>query len=208
MEFERVVRRRRMVRSFTSEPVDSSTLEEICDLARRGPSAGNTSALEFLVLEGADVERCWDITLPPSRRAGFAWPGLLRAPALIVAWTDPGAYLRRYSEPDKVRRGGSGLGSSLESWPIPYWFVDAGAALMTMLLCAADRGLGACLFGLFEAEEDVRRCFGVPSGHRAVGAVAVGIPAPDDRPSRSALRPRRPLEQVVHRSHWRCRASS
>ena len=26
-------------------------------------------------------------------------------------------------------------------WPVPYWFVDAGAALMLVLLAAIDEGL-------------------------------------------------------------------
>jgi nitroreductase len=43
----------------------------------------------------------------------------------------------------------------------------------------------------------------VPKGRRLVGAVALGYPAADDRPSGSArTRPRRPLDQVVHWGRW------
>ena len=203
MEFERVVRRRRMVRSFLDDPVPPAAVDAICDLARRAPSAGNAAAVEFLVLECAGVAEYWDATLPESRRAGFAWPGLLRAPVLVVTWTDPLAYLRRYREPDKAAAGRRlGLGSDAAAWPVPYWFADAGASVMTMLLAAADRGLGACFFGLFDREEAVRRRFGAPPGRRAVGTVALGRPAPDDRPSRSAQRERAPLGSVVHRGRW------
>ena len=199
MEFERAVRRRRMVRSFTSEPVAPAVVDEICDLARRAPTAGNTAGVEFLVLEGDGTAAYWDVTLPPERRDGFAWPGLLAAPVLVVVWTNLGAYLRRYREPDKVH---SGLGDGAQSWPVPYWFVDGGAAVMTMLLAAQDRGLGASFFGMFSHEKAVRRRFGVPPDRRGVGTVAIGHRADDDRPSRSAARPRPALDEMIHRGRW------
>lgn len=199
MEFEEAVRRRRMVRSFTGEPVAPTVVDELCDLARRAPTAGNTAGIEFLVLEGDDTDRYWDVTLPPQRRAGFVWPGLLAAPVLVGVWVDPGAYVSRYREPDKVR---TGLGAGEEAWLVPYWFVDGGAAVMTMLLAARDRGLGAAFFGMFEHEQAVRRRFGVPPDRRGVGTVAIGHPAQDARPSRSARRGRPDLGEVLHRSRW------
>ena len=199
MEFEQAVRRRRMVRSFTSEPVEPETVNDICDLARRAPTAGNTAAMEFLVLEGSDTAAYWDVTLPAERRDGFAWPGLLNAPVLVVMWADLGGYLRRYREPDKDH---TGLGASATAWPVPYWFVDGGAAVMTLLLAAQDRGLGAAFFGMFDHERAVRKRFGVPPDRRGVGTVAIGHPAGDDRPSSSARRGRPPLDEVLHRSRW------
>ena len=199
MEFERAVRGRRMVRSFTPEPVAPAVVDEICDLARRAPTAGNTAAVEFLVLEGDEVGCYWDVTLPAERRDGFAWPGLLAAPVLVVVWIDPGAYVSRYREPDKAR---TGLGAGEEAWAVPYWFVDGGAAVMTMLLAARDRGLGASFFGMFDHEDAVRRSFGVPPGRRGVGTVAIGHRADDDRPSHSAGRGRPDLSEVVHRGWW------
>lgn len=188
-----------MVRSFTAEPVAPVVVDDLCDLARRAPTAGNTSGVEFLVLEGDETSAYWDVTLPQPVRGGFAWPGLLAAPVLAVVWVDPGAYLSRYREPDKVH---TGLGTSEEAWPVPYWFVDGGAAVMAMLLAARDRGLGAAFFGMFDHEEAVRRNFGVPAGRRGVGTVAIGHRSDDDRPSRSARRGRPPLDEVLHRSRW------
>ncbi len=199
MEFEQAVRRRRMVRSFTSEPVEPETVGDICDLARRAPTAGNTAAVDFLVLEASDTAAYWDVTLPAERRDGFAWPGLLNAPVLVVVWTHLGGYLRRYREPDKDH---TGLGASASAWPVPYWFVDGGAAVMTLLLAAQDRGLGAAFFGMFDHERAVRKRFGVPPDRRGVGTVAIGHPAGNTRPSSSARRGRPPLDEVLHRSRW------
>ena len=199
MEFQQVVRRRRMVRSFTGEPVAPETVDEICDMARRAPTAGNTPGVEFLVLEGAATAEYWDVTLPPERRDGFAWPGLLAAPVLVVVWANLGGYLSRYREPDKDR---TGLGASAKAWPVPYWFVDSGGAVTTMLLAAQDRGLGAAFFGMFDHERAVRKHFGVPPDRRGVGTVAIGHRAGDDRPGSSARRGRPPLDEVLHRTRW------
>ncbi len=199
MELTDAVRRRHMVRAFTTEPVAAAVVDGLCDLARRAPSAGNSQAVAFLVLDRPDATaRYWSTTLTPERRAGFRWPGLLSAPVLVVVATRPDTYVARYGEPDKAA---TGLGVAPDAWPVPYWWVDAGAAVEHLLLGAVDAGLGACLFGLFEHEAAVAEEFGVPHGWRLVGTVALGHPAPDE-PGRSASRPRRPLDDVVHRTDW------
>ncbi|WP_421119450.1 nitroreductase family protein [Aquihabitans daechungensis] len=199
MELNDAIRSRRMVRSFTDEPVDGARLEALCDLARRAPSAGNSQGLDLVVLAGPEeVGAYWDVTLPAPRRESFRWPGLVAAPALVLVVTDPSAYVERYGEDDKAA---TGLGKGPASWPVPYWWVDAGAAIEHLLLGAVDAGLGACLFGLFDHEAAVAEAFGVPAGRRIVGSVAVGHPAVD-APGRSSSRPRRPLDDVVHRGRW------
>jgi nitroreductase len=50
MEFADVVRRQRMVCSFTAEPVAPDAVERILDAARRGPSAGFSQGTEFVVV--------------------------------------------------------------------------------------------------------------------------------------------------------------
>lgn len=201
MELSEAVRRRRMVRAFRPEPVDPAVLDRVVDGARRAPSAGNTQAVRFLVLDTPEaVAGYWDLTLPAPRRDGFAWPGLLAAPALVVVLVDPAAYPARYAEPDKAA---SGLGEGLEAWPVPYWWVDGGAAAQTLLLGLVDAGLGGCLFGLFAHEAAVLAAHRVPAGWRAVATVAVGHPAEGgDRPGRSAGRPRPPRDAVVRRGRW------
>ena len=187
-----------MTRAFRPDHLDPAVVDGLLDLARRGPSAGNTAGTEFLVLEGDQTAAYWDVTLTAARRATFPWPGLLDVPVLVVPYVEPRAYVARYAEDDKAH---TGLGSAADAWPVPYWFVDGGAAAQTILLGAADIGLGALLFGQFDHEPAVRERFGVPPDRRAVGTIALGHPAPD-RPSRSAQRGRRPLEQLIHRGGW------
>lgn len=199
MELSDALARRRMVRNYTDDPVDPVVLTRVLDAARRAPAAGNTQALDLLVLEGSErTGAYWDVTLPAERRATFRWPGLLRAPVLVIPCVAPGAYVERYAEADKAR---TGLGASADGWAVPYWYVDGGAAVMAMLLAAVDEGLGALLFGQFTHEPAVRAAFAIPDDVAVLGTVALGHPAPDE-PGRSAARPRRPLDEVVHRGAW------
>lgn len=188
-----------MVRAFTDEPVAPSVVDGLVDLARRAPAAGNSQGMAYVVLSGAtETARYWDVALPPDRRVGFRWPGLVAAPVLVVVLARPDAWVERYAEPDKAS---TGLGSDLGAWPVPYWWVDAGMAVEHLLLGAVDTDLGACFFGLFEHEAAVLAALGVPDGWRAVGTIALGHAAPDE-PGRSATRPRPPLDEVIHRGHW------
>lgn len=190
-----------MIRSFTTEPVEPAVVDRLLDIARRGPSAGYAQGLDLLVLEGAEQTGAyWEVTLPTERRATFRWPGLLRAPLLIIPVVDAGTYLARYAAPDKAARG---LGDDEAAWPVPYWHVDAGAAVMLLLLAAVDEGLGALFFGQFEHASAVAARFGIPADRTAVGTIAIGHPAGDDEVSRSVrTRARRPFDDVVHRGHW------
>lgn len=195
-----VLSSRRMCRDFLDEPLAADELDRVLAAAFGGPAAGNTTALDLVVLEGADTERYWELTLPPPRRQGFRWPGLLRAPVLVLPYVDPGAYVDRYGEADKAA---SGLGAGEHAWPVPYWFVDGGAAVMAMLLAAEALGRGALFFGQFEHEARLAEVLGVPPGRRTLGTLAIGHPASGGRaPSASARRGRPSVGERVHRGAW------
>ena len=197
MELREVVRRRRMVRRFDPRPLPAEVLERILHAATRAPSAGFSQGLDLLVLEGREAVRWfWRATADPrfDRPYSTAEP-----PAIVLVLSDRQAYLDRYAAPDKA-----GLGMDVEEgWPVPYWDMDAAMAVMLMLLTAVDEGVGVWYSGVFHGAGALLADLGVPEGRRLVGAVALGYPAADDRPSGSArTRPRRPLDQVVHRGRW------
>ena len=202
--FGEVLATRRMCRDYLTRPIPDELLRRVLHAAFRGPSAGNTAALDLLVLQGDDVAAYWDLTLPDDgpggRRATFPWPGLLRAPVLVVPVVDPDEYVARYAEPDKAA---SGLGAGPGAWQVPYWWVDGGAAVMALLLAAEDAGLGCLLFGQFDHEPAVAQRFGIPDGRRALGTIALGWPAPDGRrPSASARRGRPDPGERIHLGSW------
>ena|SRR5437763_356898 len=204
MDLTEVLRRRHMVRAFRPDPIPSDLLDRVLGAARRAPSAGNSDGTDLIVLEGSEeTERYWDITLPTGdARDRFGYPSLLDAPVLVLPLADAGAYLRRYSEADKAA---TGLGQSTDRWPVPYWTVDTSFAAMLLLLAATNEGLGALFFGIFDHEAELLRALAVPDGLRAIGTIALGWPdaeADAAKPGRSVARPKRSLDQVVHRGGW------
>ena len=194
-----MVRARKMVRNYRPEPVEPALVDELLTLATKGPSAGNTWGTHFVVLEGEQTQRYWDLTLPQHKRPRFAWPGLLDAPVIVLPCGDASAYVQRYSEADKAR---TGLGDSADAWSIPYWHIDTAMATMTLLHAATNAGLGALFFGVFDHEDAVCEALGIPESVRPIGAVALGWPGDTDRMSKSAKRGRPALDDIVHRGTW------
>jgi nitroreductase len=202
MEFQDVVRRRRMIRSFDpGRGVDPAVVERMLGNAVRAPSAGFSQGWAFLVLDQpADVARFWRATTPEGAEEPDAWlRGMRTAPLLIVPLSCKAAYLDRYAAQDK------GWTDRDEArWPVPYWHIDTGMAALLILQTAVDEGLGACFFGIPPEHVDgFRATFGVPDSHMPIGVVAVGHRTDETGPAGSAAtRPRRPLEEVVHRGSW------
>lgn len=201
MELQDTIHRRRMVRGFQDRMLPTGVLDRLLESATHAPSAGFSQGWAFVVLEGAEqTDRYWQVTLPPDKRPDFPWPGLLQAPALVIPLAHAQAYVDRYGEPDKAT---TGLGTSADDWPVPYWLVDTAMSAMLILLGAVDEELGALFFGIFDHEKALMAELGVPDGYRPIGTIAIGFPSPEaDRPSRSTGRGRRPLDEVVHRGGW------
>jgi nitroreductase len=199
VELSEVIRRRRMVRAFRPDPIDTAVLDRLLSAARHAPSAGFSQGVEYLVLEGPEeTERFWTCTFTPEGRRTFRWQGLFAAPVIVVPFAHAATYLARYSEPDKAD---TGLGASADAWPVPFWLTDAAMAAENLLLAVVDEGLGALFFGIFGEPGALRGAFGVPDDYEPIGAIAIGHPAPDE-PGQSAGRTRRAVAEVVHRGGW------
>lgn len=200
MEFDDVVRRRRMVHLYDQRPVPAALLEEVLEKALHAPSAGFTQGLELVVLQDpASVQQFWmttDSGDSPDELESMSTSG---PPVLVLVFTDQAAYTARYSEADKRAFGLQ----EARAWAVPFWFVDAGMASMLILQAAVDRGLGAWFFGIADGERELRERLGIPAGLRQVGVIGIGYQAANDRPVGSAVtRRRRPLADVVHHERW------
>ena len=199
MEFKDVVRHRRMVRRFDQRPVPRDVMDRILDVGRRGPSAGFSQGIEFLVLDTPEtVASFWEITTDPE----FGWDiddVALGPTAIVLPIPDAARYLERYSQEDKIAFGMD----VAEHWPVPFWDVDTAMAAMLMLLAAVDEGLGGYFFGITHGERELLDGFGVPEGLRPIGILGFGYRADDEAPSGSWMkRRRRPFEDQIHRNGW------
>jgi nitroreductase len=196
MEFTEALARRRMVRNYTAEDVDRQTLDKIADAALRAPSAGNSQAIGVVIVTDPQLRR--EIASLAEEEAyvsaGFD-PWISRAPAHLVITVSEKVYRDRYSEPDKLGPDGRPI-----EWPVPYWWVDAGAALMCVLLATVDEGLAAGFLGVHSIP-DLSDLLGIPPHHHPIGVVTVGHPAPDRRSS-SLDRPAKTRDSVVYHDRW------
>lgn len=196
MEFEQVVRKRKMTRNFTDKPVPPEVLDKILDLARRGPSGGYTQGQSLVVITGKDLRLAVAKTAGEEGyvQMGFD-PFLTRAPVLVIACTSEAAYHRRYQEADKVNDDGSEM-----DWPVPFWYMDIGCAVMILLLAAVDEGLACGFVGIWD-QKTFRELLHIPDDVIPIGVITLGYPAADV-PSPSLKRGRKPFGEFVHRETW------
>src|ERR1700728_3120798 len=102
MELTKAIRQRRMVRSFADHPIDPGLVDRLLEDALRGPSAGNTRGVAWVVLEGDYTATYWEhATTADWRSRAGRYPGLSRAPVIALSLCSPAAYVERYREQDK-----------------------------------------------------------------------------------------------------------
>jgi nitroreductase len=172
METWDAIRARRNVRAYDRRPIASEDLDRILEAGRRSPSAGNSQPWDFVL--------CTD-------------PDQLRQ--LAQVWPDGGKHV-----------AASAATIALVSTPADdveqralVWF-DLGQATMSMMLAAADLGIGSGHSGV-QDQPLAHRILGLPEERECSLLIAFGYPG--DRPLEPLRRPaRRPFEEVVHRGRW------
>jgi nitroreductase len=165
------IRSRRNVRSYGERAIAPEELDRILEAGRRTPSAGNQQAWDFVVC--TDPEQLAQLA-KVSRSAGH-----VARSAAAIALVAP--------NPDDARSRDL----------IQY---DLGQVTMSMMLAAADLGIGSAHAAVSD-QELARRLLGFPGDRFCAWLIPLGVPA--DRPLTPVERPnRRPFEEVVHRGHW------
>lgn len=178
------------MRRHDPTPLDPQVVERILDAARRHPSAGFAQGIHFVVITTRQAEIARLAGEADYVERGFD-PWLSTAPVQVLVAASQTDYETRYAQDDK---------SGTADWVVPYWFMDAGAALMLLLLAAEEEGL-ACGFLGAHRLRGVQELLGIPEGVHPIGLVTLGRPLPD-RPSGSVRRGRRALAEIVHREKW------
>lgn len=198
MEFTQLVRRRRMVRHFKPDPVAPEVIDRILTLARHAPSAGFTQGQSFVVVTRPDLKHAIGrLCGEEDYTTGGFHPFVSEAPVLVLPCTSEAAYHRRYQEPDKINEDGTEI-----TWPVPYWHMDIGCAVMLLLLAVVDEGLDAGFAGFPpEGVEGVRALLGIPNEVMPVGVIPIGY-RDHDVPSPSLKRGRKAEDEYVHYERW------
>ncbi len=197
MEFGEVVRRRRMVRNYTDEPVAPDVLDRILEAGFHIPSAGFSQGVFLVSVTDAAIRK--EIAMLAGEEDYVAMgmdPWISKAPVHVLVCVSSRVYADRYAEQDKG--GPDSPLANAENWPVPYWWVDGGAAMQNMLLAAIDEELAAGFLGSHRMPE-IRDLLGIPDDVTPIGIVTIGHPAPD-RKSGSLKRGRR--DDIIHRERW------
>jgi nitroreductase len=202
MEFQEILKRRRMHRSFQPDELPRQTIERIARTVRRAPSGGFSQGQSLVVVTDGDLRKRIATAFEEELYTAKGSPAFIStAPVHFVVCASEARYHERYRERDKLAASG---GVEIH-WPVPYWFVDAGAAMMLILLAAIDEGLAAAFVGHPDQERILRGLLGLPEDVVPIGVALVGHPAPDPLAeggtSRMAAR-RRPLDDVVRWNGW------
>lgn len=168
MSLDELLRQRRMVRDYLPTPLDSQQLLQVLERALRAPTAGHSQGVSLVAVteqeKRAAIARAADEAAWVAR--GYpAW--LSVAPAHVVLCAEPDVYRQRYQESDK------NSARHPDSWPVPYWYVDAGAAFMTLLLAAAEQGWAAGFQGIHNFH-NLAELLGLPAGAHPLGVVTLG----------------------------------
>ena len=164
----------RSIRKFKPDPIAEETIRAILRAAVRAATAGGLQPYSFVVID--DPEKLRKISY-------------VRAPLAILALVDQ-YRLKRYFE----LNGAPFHNNLARSLFISYW--DAIIALQNVVVAAESLGLGTVYIGRILAM-DVQEILETPKYVVPAGLVAIG--SPDEDPE---LRPRLPLEAVVHRNTY------
>ena len=165
------VRARRNVRRYTDRPIASDDLDRIVEAGRRSPSSMNEQRWDFIVCTG----RQQLVELAKVWQYGTHVATSAATVAVVVPNSDD-----------------PGTRESVE--------YDVGQATMSMMVAAADLGIGSSHSAVAD-QELARRVLGHPEDRLCTVLIAFGYPA--DRPLAPIKQPkRRPFDEVIHRDHW------
>jgi nitroreductase len=159
MEFNEVVRKRKMIRQYELErPVPDYIVSKIIENAHRAPSAGHTQVQEFIIIKNSSIKlKLGDAALGQSQ--------IYDAAILIVVCSNTSRSVDRYGKRGKEF----------------YSIIDGSFASMIMLLTAVNEGIGACFVGAFE-DDKVSKILELPEYIKPIGIITLGYPA--ERPEK------------------------
>jgi nitroreductase len=198
MEFRDILARRRMHRAFLPDPIPEEQIERIAGVIRRAPSGGFSQGGSIVVVTDAAKRQQIADAFGNEHYTTNGRNYIADAPVLMVISANESLYHARYNEADKL----SATGGVEVTWPVPYWFVDAGALMMLVLMAAIDEGLASAFIGHPDQKRIFDELLGLPEDVVPIGLALIGKPG-ESPPTGSRLKERqRATEDLVHRDAW------
>jgi len=211
MEFEALVRSRRSVRGYKSDPVPRRVIEEIIEVAKGAPSSMNTQPWHVHVLTGEPLERV------RQRNTEMMLAGAKPKRDIVTHGPYEGIHRQRQVDIAKQLFAAMGIARDdkerRQDWvmrgfrqfdapvsivltydrdldPGAVCHFDLGALCYGIVLAAWDRGLGTVVNGQGITRSDiVREVAGIPDDPVIMTCIAMGYP--DDSFSANAVKAHR-----------------
>jgi nitroreductase len=149
MDFYDVVKTRRSVRSYSSEPVGEEVIKRVLESARTAPSANNVQPWRYIVIK--NKERI-------NRIASLASGQMFIAGAPVVIALCGEKYLDR----------GSWISDNM-------YLIDTTISMDHLILAARNEGLGTCWIGAFD-RKGVEKFLNLPKGIHPIMLTPLGYP--------------------------------
>ena len=198
MEFRDILARRRMHRAFLPDPLPREQIERIANVIRRAPSGGFSQGGSIVVVTDDEQRQAIAAAFGDDHYSRGGRNFIADAPVHMIVSANESLYHARYNERDKLEA----TGGVEVTWPVPYWFVDAGALMMLVLAAAIDEGLASAFVGHPEQKRIFDELLGLPEDVVPIGLALIGR-AGDDPPAGSRLKERqRELGDLVHWQTW------
>lgn len=174
MEFDKVVKKRKSVKTFSGKRASWKDVLEAIDLVNQGPFAGNQNNLHFLIVEEPetikDLAKCCE----------QSW--VANAGILIVVCSDDSHLENLYGEGGRI-----------------YSRQQAGAAIQTLLLGLTDMGLSGCWVGAY-TDEFVKQKLKIPQHIQVEAIVPVGY---EKKMPGGEKKKKKELESVLYWEEWK-----
>src|SRR3954465_1216654 len=198
MEFRDILSRRRMHRAFLPEPIDDEQIERIAGVIRRAPSGGFSQGGSIVVVTDEAKRHEIARAFGDEHYAPYGRNYIADAPVHMVISANESLYHARYTEADKL----AATGGVEVTWPVPYWFVDAGALMMLVLLAAIDEGLASAFIGHPEQQRIFGELLGLPEEVAPIGLALIGKPGDAPLPGSRMKERRRADEALIPHDGW------
>lgn len=162
--FFEFLKNRRSIRKFSDEKIDEKTEKELLEAVRWSQSWANTQCWELVVVKD------------PHKRLEIQSAFFGKNPAIKSVVSAPLLFVMC------AKKKVSGFYNNEAPTILGDWFMfDLGIATQDLCLCAASKGLGSVVVGMFDHEK-VKGILSLPDDIQVVSLVPVGYPAQTPKP--------------------------
>ena len=166
-----LLKKRKIVRNYIQTNKKYPNLKKVADYAIKIPTAGFARGIEIInVSSKENIEKLAKLSNEESYvEKGFdKW--ISNSLSIFVILVNESAYHERYAEMDKE----SATNSS--NWDIPYWYVDAGAAMMNCMLLIEEMNLKSGFMGSHNMKIDgIKSLLQIEESYKILGFVTAGV---------------------------------